>query len=78
MGTSRLKRERKMPGFFDRKVYDALDGRKFAMAAIPLAHITVTTEMGNDDEKEATTKEHETQDEVKFLKQFLIVDTNTL
>ncbi|GKV50214.1 hypothetical protein SLEP1_g56926 [Rubroshorea leprosula] len=56
-------RERKLPGFFDRKVYDALDRGKFAMTAIPLAHITATTEMGSDDEKEATTEEHETRDE---------------
>ncbi|GKV45570.1 hypothetical protein SLEP1_g52638 [Rubroshorea leprosula] len=74
MGTGSLKRKRKLPGFFDRKVYDALDGGKFAMTAIPLAHITATTEMGNDDEKEATTEEHETQDEALFLKQFLIRD----
>ncbi|GLT85160.1 hypothetical protein SLE2022_033560 [Rubroshorea leprosula] len=70
MGTGSLKRERKLPGFFDRKVHDALDRRKFAMTAIPLAHITATTEMGSDEEKEATTEEHETQDEVLFLKQF--------
>ncbi|GLT83860.1 hypothetical protein SLE2022_021270 [Rubroshorea leprosula] len=63
MGNGSLKRERKLPGFFDREVYDALDRRKFAMTAIPLAHITATTEMGSDDEKEATTEEHETQDE---------------
>ncbi|GLT37417.1 hypothetical protein SLA2020_117350 [Shorea laevis] len=46
MGTGSLKRERKLPGFFDRKVYDALDRRKFAVTAISLAHITATTEMG--------------------------------
>ncbi|KDP22538.1 hypothetical protein JCGZ_26369 [Jatropha curcas] len=42
-----LRRERRLPGFFDREVYNLLDGRPFATEAIPLRLITVETEMKN-------------------------------
>ncbi|XVE63765.1 hypothetical protein DITRI_Ditri07aG0046200 [Diplodiscus trichospermus] len=44
---SDLRRERKLPGSFDREVYDILDGTGYAMAATPLAHATATTEIDN-------------------------------
>ncbi|XP_021286200.1 trihelix transcription factor ASR3-like [Herrania umbratica] len=42
---SNSRRERKLPGLFDREVYDILDGREFPMAATPLAHVTAMTEI---------------------------------
>lgn len=44
---SNLRRERKLPGLFDREVYEILDGKGFAMAATPLAHVTAMTEIDN-------------------------------
>ncbi|GLU20809.1 hypothetical protein SLE2022_369910 [Rubroshorea leprosula] len=55
---AKLKRERKLPNSFDKEVYDAFEGKRSAVAAIPLA-----TEMGSDNAKEATGWEEETGDD---------------
>ncbi|KAK6250336.1 hypothetical protein QQP08_011998 [Theobroma cacao] len=64
---SNSRRERKLPGLFDREVYDILDGRGFPMAATPLAHVTVMTEIdsGSGDQvaKAAATAEEEQKNE---------------
>ncbi|GKV17423.1 hypothetical protein SLEP1_g27937 [Rubroshorea leprosula] len=55
---AKLKRERKLPNSFDKEVYDAFEGKRSAVAAIPLA-----TEMGSDIANEATGWEEETGDD---------------
>ncbi|XP_009773262.1 trihelix transcription factor ASR3-like [Nicotiana sylvestris] len=57
-----LRRERKLPGFFDREVYDVLDGKEFTAEAYQLALVTITT----DDKVEygiETAEEEEEEDE---------------
>lgn len=49
------RRDRKFPGFFDREVYDVLDGRAIATEAIPLTVI----EQDNTDRDEITSAEKE-------------------
>ncbi|XVF54780.1 hypothetical protein PTKIN_Ptkin05aG0209200 [Pterospermum kingtungense] len=44
---SNLRRERKLPGLFDREVYDILDGKGIVMAATPLAHVKAMREIDN-------------------------------
>ncbi|OMO94741.1 hypothetical protein CCACVL1_05859 [Corchorus capsularis] len=66
--TSDFRREIKLPGLFDRQVYDILDGngRRFAdaVAATPLAQLTVTTEMDNDRiDQEAAAEEDQVNEE---------------
>ncbi|OMO52367.1 hypothetical protein COLO4_37251 [Corchorus olitorius] len=61
---SDFRRERKLPGLFDREVYDILDGRRFAVAATPLAQLTVTTEIDNDRiDQEAAAEEDQVNEE---------------
>ncbi|XP_022771022.1 trihelix transcription factor ASR3-like [Durio zibethinus] len=50
---SDLRRERKLPSLYDREVYDILDGKGFAMAATPLAHVTAMTEIDNSNRGQA-------------------------
>lgn len=58
-----LRKEKKLPSFFDKEVYDVLDGRAFTTEAIPLAHIIVKTEMNDVDGCEAATAEEEEEEE---------------
>ncbi|XP_057767693.1 trihelix transcription factor ASR3-like [Salvia miltiorrhiza] len=61
MMRSDFRRERKLPGFFDRQVYDVLDGKDFAGAAYQLALVTVSAYEddgdGLDDEDEMVDSE---------------------
>lgn len=49
MMRSDLRREIKLPGFFDREVYDVLDGKVFARAAYQLALVTTCADEINGD-----------------------------
>ncbi|CAK9177490.1 unnamed protein product [Ilex paraguariensis] len=65
-----LKREKKLPGFFDREVYNVLDGKAYTAAAFQLALVTVSADrndcdgmeavMGEEDEEEEAEEEPET------------------
>ncbi|KAH6761513.1 hypothetical protein C2S52_018946 [Perilla frutescens var. hirtella] len=46
---SDFRRERKLPGFYDREVYDVLDGREFTGPAYQLALVTVSAYESNGD-----------------------------
>ncbi|KAL2539399.1 Homeodomain-like superfamily protein [Abeliophyllum distichum] len=46
---SDLRRDRRLPGFFDREVYDVLDGRTFTDDAYRLALVTVSPDEKNGD-----------------------------
>ncbi|XP_073022997.1 trihelix transcription factor ASR3-like [Primulina eburnea] len=59
---SDLRRERKLPGFFDQEVYYVLDGKGFTNAAYQLA--LVTTSAGENYGVEAEEEEEETETEV--------------
>ncbi|KAL6996838.1 hypothetical protein U1Q18_006966 [Sarracenia purpurea var. burkii] len=39
-----LRREKKLPGFFDREIYDVLDGRAFTATAYPLTLVKITAD----------------------------------
>lgn len=49
MMRSDFRRERKLPGFFDREVYDVLDGKDFGGAACQLALVAVSAYENNGD-----------------------------
>ncbi|KAJ6748316.1 MYB/SANT-LIKE DNA-BINDING DOMAIN PROTEIN [Salix purpurea] len=57
MMRSELRRERKLPGFFNREVYNVMDGRVITTGEIPLSQITFKKEMGCIDRDEAETAE---------------------
>ncbi|XP_057970281.1 trihelix transcription factor ASR3-like [Malania oleifera] len=62
-----LRKERKLPGFFDREVYDAFDGKAFTVAAIPLTLVTVVANAKNENETEtAEGEEEEDETETTF------------
>ncbi|KAA8542052.1 hypothetical protein F0562_023204 [Nyssa sinensis] len=58
-----LKREKKLPGFFDREVYDVLDGRAYTAAAFPLALVAVTADVKDGDGVEAVAEEEDEAEE---------------
>ncbi|KAG5234334.1 trihelix transcription factor [Salix suchowensis] len=57
MMRSELRRERKLPGFFNREVYSVMDGRVITTGATPLSQITFKKEVGCIDRDEAETAE---------------------
>lgn len=59
---SYLRKERKLPGFFDQEVYDVLDGKGFTDVAYQLA--LVTTSAGEINGAEAEEENEETETEV--------------
>ncbi|KAM7471575.1 hypothetical protein LguiA_009758 [Lonicera macranthoides] len=58
-----LRRERKLPGFFDKEVFDVLDGRAFTTAAYQLALVTVSTRAKDEGEEVLVTEEDEGEEE---------------
>lgn len=44
-----LRRERRLPGFFDREVYDVLDGRAFSATAFPLTLVSAMPDAKSSD-----------------------------
>ncbi|KAK6153868.1 hypothetical protein DH2020_013507 [Rehmannia glutinosa] len=62
MMRSDLRRERKLPGFFDREVYDVLDGKVFTKAEYQLALVTTSADENNGDGIDGV--EAEDEDEV--------------
>ncbi|XP_021673370.2 trihelix transcription factor ASR3-like [Hevea brasiliensis] len=58
-----VRRERKLPSFFDRDVYDILNGRLFATEAIPLTLVTVKTEKNTDGDEAAAAAAEEQEEE---------------
>uniref|UniRef100_A0A2C9VQE0 Myb-like domain-containing protein n=1 Tax=Manihot esculenta TaxID=3983 RepID=A0A2C9VQE0_MANES len=62
------RRERELPSFFDREVYDILNGGLFATEAIPLTFVAVKTEKNTDaDEVAAAVAEEQEQEEVEAV-----------
>ncbi|KAJ6358609.1 hypothetical protein OIU76_000346 [Salix suchowensis] len=68
---SELRRERKLPGFFNREVYNVMDGRVITTGAIPLSQITFKKEMGCIDRDVADTAEEGDEGDMKTRRQFL-------
>ncbi|XP_057965364.1 trihelix transcription factor ASR3-like [Malania oleifera] len=60
-----LRKERKLLGFFDKEVYDALDGKAFNVAAIPLTLVMVVANAKNENETE-TVEEEEEEEEIEI------------
>lgn len=58
-----LRREKKLPGFFDKEVFDVLDGRAFTTAAYQLALVTVSTRAKDEGEEVLVTEEDEGEEE---------------
>ncbi|PSS07620.1 Trihelix transcription factor [Actinidia chinensis var. chinensis] len=54
-----VKREKKLPSFFDREVYDVLDGRAFTATAYPLTLVTITADAKYGNGLEAVVEEEE-------------------
>ncbi|XP_057965363.1 trihelix transcription factor ASR3-like [Malania oleifera] len=61
-----LRKERKLLGFFNREVYDALDGKTFNVAAIPLTLVKVVANANNENEIEIVEEEEEDETETTF------------
>ncbi|KAG6747274.1 hypothetical protein POTOM_049670 [Populus tomentosa] len=62
MMRNELRRERKLPSFFDKEVYYVLDGRVITTDAIPLSQITFKKQMDCIDRDEAATAEEEEEE----------------
>ncbi|XP_061952485.1 trihelix transcription factor ASR3-like [Populus nigra] len=62
MMRNELRRERKLPSFFDKEVYYLLDGRVITTDAIPLSQITFKKQMDCIDRDEAATAEEEEEE----------------
>ncbi|KAJ9676506.1 hypothetical protein PVL29_021835 [Vitis rotundifolia] len=58
-----LRRERKLPGFFDREVYDVLDGRAFSATAFPLALVSAMPDVKSSDGMEPVAVAVEAEEE---------------
>ncbi|XP_076882653.1 trihelix transcription factor ASR3-like [Bidens hawaiensis] len=54
-----LRKENKMPGFFDREVFDVLDGKAVTKEAYKLALVTVSTDANHENEVSAMVGEAE-------------------
>ncbi|KAJ6339462.1 hypothetical protein OIU77_007431 [Salix suchowensis] len=63
MMRNELRRERKLPSFFDKEVYHVLDGRVITTDAIPLSQITFEKQMDCIDRDKAATAEDEEKEE---------------
>ncbi|KAJ6761031.1 TRIHELIX TRANSCRIPTION FACTOR ASR3 [Salix purpurea] len=63
MMRNELRRERKLPSFFDKEVYHVLDGRVITTDAVPLSQITFEKQMDCIDRDKAATAEDEEKEE---------------
>ncbi|KAF9668109.1 hypothetical protein SADUNF_Sadunf15G0093800 [Salix dunnii] len=63
MMRNELRRERKLPSFFDKEVYHVLDGRVITTDAIPLSQITFMKQMDCIDRDKAATVEDQEKEE---------------
>ncbi|PIN15819.1 hypothetical protein CDL12_11538 [Handroanthus impetiginosus] len=66
MMRSDLRRERRLPGFFDREVYDVLDGKAFAASENQLALVVINADGNNGeriDDAEADDEDEMTEDD---------------
>ncbi|XP_074348551.1 trihelix transcription factor ASR3-like [Apium graveolens] len=52
-----IRKDKKLPGYFDNEVYDVLDGKAYTAAAYQLALVTITADAKNNDEAEAVVAE---------------------
>lgn len=59
MMRSDLRREQKLPGFFDREVYDVLDGKEYMRAADQLALVITSVDDNNGDDLDGLEVEDE-------------------
>ncbi|KAL8497387.1 hypothetical protein ACS0TY_020905 [Phlomoides rotata] len=59
MMRSDLRREQKLPGFFDREVYDVLDGKEYMRAADQLALVITSVDENNGDDLDGLEVEDE-------------------
>nr|XP_043608486.1 trihelix transcription factor ASR3-like isoform X2 [Erigeron canadensis] len=57
-----LRKENKLPGFFDREVFDVLDGKAVTMAAYKLALVTVSSDTKDENEVVVVAEEEEEDD----------------
>nr|XP_017256610.1 PREDICTED: trihelix transcription factor ASR3-like [Daucus carota subsp. sativus] len=58
-----LRKDRKLPGYFDNEVYDVLDGKAYTAAAYQLALVTITAEAKNDEAEAVVAEEAEEVEE---------------
>lgn len=56
-----LRKENKLPGYFDKEVYDVLDGKAFTAAAYQFALVTISAEAKDCDEAEEREEEEEAE-----------------
>ncbi|KAK4350124.1 hypothetical protein RND71_029437 [Anisodus tanguticus] len=79
MMSNDLRREKRLPGSFDREVYDVLDGKELTTDAYQLALVTITTDDKYDYgietvEEEEEEEEEEEDDDVSHTGEYIMAD----